>query len=742
MLFTTNAVADSNVSPYSFINTPNVTDSFDIEYNMMMERYKSLNLERSEEVLTYSGSTLWDYMTDVEVYGTIMYALDINGLRIFDITDVTTPTLIKNIYFGFGATPNLMSRDGHFLFISRADRMYIFDIAEPLEPQQVSVTVLNGTLMDIQVIGNRAYVGIVRYSNDHSNTPALYILDITDLSTPHILGKYESPSWYKDARKFVIVDNYIYSVCHWDDRIEVISIEDETRPEYVGYIGVSNPLGIQYRNGYLYVSGSDLYVIDVTVPESPTLIHTYETEYSLCVKIHNDRLFLVEYSDPLIHAYDFIGAWELDSLGTHNARGTEYDLAFDGSLMFVPEGLWGMTVADISNPSSMPRIGEFSHDCSTLRGIDIDNDVAYATNYMSYFTGDSSMSRNGIYVVDVSDKENPEFIRHVYIAGNTSDALVHDSLLIISQCPRTYIYSLTDPLYPSFLGQYLPDEYRFTHSNLARGSYMYVCGSGWGFEIASIADPTYPVLLATVKGEGESRYSTSAILRQNIAYVFDGCDAGSQDELRMLVVDISNAQSPEILEDFLIKSHPWYEFAGREAVARGDYLYLAGGEHGIITIDVSDPAQPDVASVYEPENARYYYPSYRRDYLFAAAPNSIEIFSITDPENPVLVQFLPLSSTPGKMRVEGDYLHAACKGGYLIFKINLLPLECGDADASGDVDIDDAVYLIAYIFSGGLPPDSTEVGDVDCSGGVDIDDVVYLIMYIFSGGPAPCADCL
>ncbi len=63
---------------------------------------------------------------------------------------------------------------------------------------------------------------------------------------------------------------------------------------------------------------------------------------------------------------------------------------------------------------------------------------------------------------------------------------------------------------------------------------------------------------------------------------------------------------------------------------------------------------------------------------------------------------------------------------------------CGDADASGGVDIDDIVYLIAYIFSGGPPPEPLEVGDVDCSGGVDIDDVVYLIAYVFSGGPVPC----
>jgi hypothetical protein len=64
----------------------------------------------------------------------------------------------------------------------------------------------------------------------------------------------------------------------------------------------------------------------------------------------------------------------------------------------------------------------------------------------------------------------------------------------------------------------------------------------------------------------------------------------------------------------------------------------------------------------------------------------------------------------------------------------------GDANDSGGCDIDDVVYLIAYIFSGGPPPTPCTVtsGDANCSCKVDIDDVVYLIAYIFSGGPAPC----
>jgi hypothetical protein len=71
-------------------------------------------------------------------------------------------------------------------------------------------------------------------------------------------------------------------------------------------------------------------------------------------------------------------------------------------------------------------------------------------------------------------------------------------------------------------------------------------------------------------------------------------------------------------------------------------------------------------------------------------------------------------------------------------QITVFEPPCGDADASGGVDIDDVVYLISYIFSSGLEPVPYESGDADCSGGVDIDDVVFLIAYIFSGGYAPC----
>jgi hypothetical protein len=66
---------------------------------------------------------------------------------------------------------------------------------------------------------------------------------------------------------------------------------------------------------------------------------------------------------------------------------------------------------------------------------------------------------------------------------------------------------------------------------------------------------------------------------------------------------------------------------------------------------------------------------------------------------------------------------------------------CGDADGSGVISISDVVFLLNYVFAGGLPPVPLSNADANCSGTVNISDAVYTIAYIFAAGPAPCASC-
>jgi len=37
----------------------------------------------------------------------------------------------------------------------------------------------------------------------------------------------------------------------------------------------------------------------------------------------------------------------------------------------------------------------------------------------------------------------------------------------------------------------------------------------------------------------------------------------------------------------------------------------------------------------------------------------------------------------------------------------------------------------------GALPEPSQYADADCSGNIEIDDVTYLIAYIFAGGPPP-----
>lgn len=117
------------------------------------------------------------------------------------------------------------------------------------------------------------------------------------------------------------------------------------------------------------------------------------------------------------------------------------------------------------------------------------------------------------------------------------------------------------------------------------------------------------------------------------------------------------------------------------------------------------------------------------DYRVLQGPGTIVTTSCTT----AVYTCPPLEAGTYPVQVEVDY---CCEYDYADFDVIFLDGEfpLGDCDCSGDVDIDDVVYLIAYIFSGGPEPQANP----DCQGEVDIDDVVYLIYYIFSSGPEPC----
>ncbi len=55
----------------------------------------------------------------------------------------------------------------------------------------------------------------------------------------------------------------------------------------------------------------------------------------------------------------------------------------------------------------------------------------------------------------------------------------------------------------------------------------------------------------------------------------------------------------------------------------------------------------------------------------------------------------------------------------------------GDANSDGIVDVADLIYLINYLYRGGLPPNPVSLGDFNEGGEVNIGDVIALVNYLF-----------
>lgn len=63
----------------------------------------------------------------------------------------------------------------------------------------------------------------------------------------------------------------------------------------------------------------------------------------------------------------------------------------------------------------------------------------------------------------------------------------------------------------------------------------------------------------------------------------------------------------------------------------------------------------------------------------------------------------------------------------------------GDANEDGKIDLTDAIFILNYLFKGGLEPPCLDASDVNDDGRIDISDAVYTLRYLFSGETQPPA---
>ncbi len=141
-----------------------------------------------ENATTDDSSGQGGSLARFKIVDNYLYAVDSHFINIFEISDLSDPKDMEDVYAGFDIE-TIFNR-GSYLFLGSMRGMYIYDISNPSIPEFVS-EFQHGTACDPVVVDeNYAYVTLRGGNNCGALESGLFIVDISDISNPELAISY------------------------------------------------------------------------------------------------------------------------------------------------------------------------------------------------------------------------------------------------------------------------------------------------------------------------------------------------------------------------------------------------------------------------------------------------------------------------------------------------------------------------------------------------------------------------
>jgi len=255
---------------------------------------------------------------------------------------------------------------------------------------------------DVFVQGDYAYI-----MGDEGNAFLIY-----DISNPESISQVSSINLLGNGLSLVVQGDFAYvAASHNSNELQIVDVSDKTSPQIVGTFntpGREDGLGIFISGSVVYLSaesggGADFFTFDVTDPTNPILLDSLDLsssgnsiyssgDYAYVATDHDSReLTIIDVSDSsnilIIGSYDAPGAE--DGLGIF-VRGSN-------AFLTTQNGLDDLFILDISIPASPSPISSFDLEGA---GFDVFVDVNFV------FVGTDNPSKE-FQVIDISTLPSP-----------------------------------------------------------------------------------------------------------------------------------------------------------------------------------------------------------------------------------------------------------------------------------------------------------------------------------------------
>ncbi|UCE09341.1 MAG: hypothetical protein JSW61_10220 [Candidatus Thorarchaeota archaeon] len=294
-----------------------------------------------------------------------------------------------------------------------------------------------------------------------------------------------------------------------------------------------------------------------------------------------------------------------------------------------------------------------------------------------------SDSEGGLYIIDVSNPENPSELGHfdegidhlheLYVEGNFAYVADYtDGLKIID---------ISDPASPTQVGRFHDGGEVGTFEVV--GDLAYTADFIDGLEIVNISNPSQPTEI--LQYNGEINYIFNVEVYNELAFVSDYLSA---TEKKIRILNISDLNNIEEIAEYTINGEVFsIDFID-------DVAYMMCSYGGVKIFDISDPASLSETGSYDDGGNAVDFEFLESCMVIADRDDGLEILDISNPANPVeIANFTDGGSASGVKIANNLVFVADGEDGLEILRIEGIP---------GTTDTTDTSGLTLVLVSGGL----------------------------------------
>ena len=412
-----------------------------------------------------------------------------------------------------------------------------------------------------------------------------------------------------------------------------LSILDISNPENIVFSGSNNKTGytnkLSLDNDRILTRNlqNRLYLIDISRPESPVILSTYQSRKQIkhlayrkksALFVTKDKLASLNLSAEITPPINTEGV----TLGG-SRRGDIKD-----NLLYVADWFSGLHIYDITNPRAIKHISGY-HTKGSSKGIIVRGHYA--------FVGDDD---HGLQIIDVKDPTQPRLVSELPTTGLAYTLkLIDDILYLADHRGGFHIISIRDIEHPERLGGV--DTPGKAWAIDVKDNIAYVADDSTGLLVFDVSSPDKPVLISQFNPGG---FAEDVKIRNDIAFV-------SFFDKGLYILDISTPEKPQLISHIAIPGN------ARGIELDGDTAYISAWYAGLQIVDISDLSKPVIMGYYDTDGATW--GTNKKDNVIFALDwwGGIKTIDVKNKYQPLLTGQYHAKETIRRLATKGNYTY-------------------------------------------------------------------------------------